>query len=148
MGSALELLNGLKGFDAEKTARAVIADNAELYVQANRRQMMEGKGKDRNIGRYRNSAYAQFKNSISPTAGLGNVDLRLTGKFQDSMKMTVSGDDINIEAESQKDTGDLIEKYGGQVYGLNVKNQQTYNEEIFLPLFGAELEKQTGLKLG
>lgn len=147
MSNPLELLDALKRFDAEKTARGIIEDNSELYVEANRRQMLEGKGKDRNIGRYRNPVYAQFKNSLNPTAGLGNVDLRLTGKFYASMKMKLSGNDIEITAETRKDTMDLLEYYGGQIFGLNVKNQQTYNEEVFLPLFGAELEKATGLKL-
>ena len=145
MSTAAELSKSLKGVNITDLSRSAIVATMPQYVERNRQQMKEGKGKERNIGRYRNPQYAQFKAGLYGEAGLGNVDLRLTGSFQAKMKGEVSGDDIMVTSEDTK-AGDLEEKYGGQIYGLNAGTQPGYNESDFLPEFMAQFEKQTGLK--
>lgn len=148
MGTALELLNDIKAFDLMATVTDVIQKTNDGYIEKQQAQMLEGKGKNRNIGRYWNptGVYAQFKSSLNPLAGLGNVDLRLTGAFFDGMELKLTGQDIDIFSTDSK-AGDLTEKYGGQIWGLNEKRQNEYNEEVFLPALGDEIEKQTGLKM-
>ena len=145
MSTTAELSKALMAINVMEIASEVINDNADAYVMLNQAQMLEGKGKDRNIGRYRNSVYAQYKNSLNPVAGLGNVDLKLTGAFFRGMTMRLQTDEIEVQSSDSKEAG-LIEKYGGQIYGLNIKNQTIFNEEAFLPDFQAEIENRTGLK--
>lgn len=151
MSTAAELLDALRSLDVEQTARKAISDNAEHYVLLNQGQMFEGKGKDRNIGTYRNfrmkdgRQYRDFKAAKNPLPGVGNVDLKLTGAFYRGMKMEVRGDSIEMDSTDSKAPG-LLEKYGGQIYGLNAKNQPTFNEVAFLTTFQEEITRQTGLK--
>lgn len=145
MGTAAELLKDLQAVNVEQVAKDSITATLPDYTEANRRQMLEGKGKDRNIGRYRNPQYAAFKSQLNPKPGRGNVDLKLTGSFQDKMKAVLTGSDIDVSSSDNKESG-LIEKYGGQIYGLNVKSQDEYNQESFLPQLFQNIEKLTGLK--
>lgn len=147
MATALELQRSLKSVNIKETAISAMAATVDAYVELNRKQMQSGKGKNQNIGRYRNPQYEQFKASLYPDAGLGNVDLRLTGSFQSKMKGEVAGDEIMVTSDDNKAAG-LEEKYGGQIYGLNAGTQPTYNEEHFLPEFLNQIEKQTGLENG
>ena len=147
MATALELQKSLKSVNIKETAISAMVATVDAYVELNRKQMQSGKGKSRNIGRYRNPQYAQFKASLYPDAGLGNVDLRLTGSFQAKMKGEISGEEIMVASDDNKAAG-LEEKYGGQIYGLNAGTQPTYNEEYFLPEFLTQNEKQTGLSDG
>ena len=147
MATALELQRSLKSVNVKETAISAMVATVDAYVELNRKQMQAGKGKNQNIGRYRNKEYAQFKASLYPDAGLGNVDLRLTGSFQSKMKGEISGEEIMVSSDDNKAAG-LEEKYGGQIYGLNAGTQPTYNEEHFLPEFLNQIEKQTGLENG
>ena len=147
MATALELQKSLKSVNVKETAISAMVATVDAYVELNRKQMQGGKGKNQNIGRYRNPQYAQFKASLYPDAGLGNVDLRLTGSFQAKMKGEIAGDEIMVASDDNKAAG-LEEKYGGQIYGLNAGTQPTYNEEHFLPEFIDQIKKQTGLSDG
>lgn len=150
MGTVAELLTSMQQVDISAITVRVIEATGDKYLDINRSQMMEGKGRDRNIGRYSQSklgrTYAKIKNNMNPDAGLGNVDLRLTGSFQDKMMLIVTGNDIEIDSTDEK-APDLLAKYGGQIYGLNSKNHPVYNETVFLPAFIDEIERITGLRL-
>ena len=139
--TALELRTKVDRLSVEDTAISALSATMPQYVERNRKQMQEGKGKTKNIGRYRSPEYARFKANLYPTAGLGNVDLQLTGSFQSMMKAEISGSDILVTSDDDK-AGDLEAKYGGQIYGLNAGNQPGYNEEDFLPEFVKQIEKQ------
>jgi hypothetical protein len=145
MSTAGELLEAIERVNVMDIARTAIERTAAGMIELQQSQMMEGKGKTKNIGRYRNKQYAQFKSELNPTAGLGNVDLKLTGAFFAGMEAKLDGDDINIDSTDEKAAG-LTSKYGGQIWGLNDKNQKQYNEDVFLPEFQAEVTKITGLK--
>lgn len=140
-----DLFNTLKELNLKQVAVTSLKNKSEAYLDANRGQMLEGKGKNKNIGTYRNKQYASFKKELNSKAGLGNVDLKLTGSFQEGMTMTMNGDDIDVDSTDSK-TGDLVNKYGGQIFGLNKGTQSTFVEETLQPSFEDEFSKETGLK--
>lgn len=147
MATAANVIDNFKRMDIKSVGVGALRATSEQMLDANRRQMMEGKGRVKNIGRYRAADYARFKNSLSGTAGLGNVDLRLTGSFQDRMKMDVSGENIVIDSSDGK-ASDLVAKYGEQVFGLNNKNRSEFTDQTLAPAFRSMVEKITGLKFG
>jgi hypothetical protein len=150
MSTALDLLGALQKVDIEQIAVKTMEDNSGHYVLLNQGQMLEGKGKDRNIGVYRNfrmpdgKQYRDYKYEKSQLAGKGNVDLKDTGAFYKGMKMTMNGNEINVSSSDSKES-ELVDKYGGQIYGLNNKNKETFTEIAFTPDFQAEITRQTGL---
>lgn len=149
MATALELQKSLKSVNVKDTAISAMVATVDAYVELNRKQMQAGKGKNQNIGRYRNPQYAQFKASLYPDAGPGNVDLRLTGDFQARMKGEIAGEEIMVTSEDPKtEKLESSDKYGTNIWGLNAGTQPTYNEEHFLPEFLTQIEKQTGLSDG
>lgn len=147
MATALELQKSLKSVNVKDTAISAMVATVDAYVELNRKQMQAGKGKNKNIGRYKSKWYADYKARLYPDAGLWNVDLRLKGDFQARMKGEITGEEIMVTSDDNKAAG-LEEKYGGQIYGLNAGTQPTYNEEHFMPEFLNQIEKQTGLSDG
>ena len=78
------------------------------------------------IGFYRSSEYAGFKSSINNKAGLGNVDLTLTGALGRGIK--VKGFNTGLEIYSTDSKYDEItEKYGD--YNFNLSDE--VRDELF-----------------
>jgi len=149
MATAADLIENLSRLDLTTLSASCVNNTAEDYVVLNRAQMMEGKGEGKNIGRYRSTAYAQFKFGLSSLAGMGNVDLRLTGSFQDKMRLTVAGDEYTVDSSDSKTSKlESADWYGGNIFGLNVKRKSEYIEQALEPEFEIQVEKATGLKFG
>ncbi len=83
---------------------------------------MNAKGEK--IGKYRSSKYARVKNEMNPLAGLGNVDLKLTGAFHAGIKVTVNAETFTTESIDKKGP-DLKAKYG-EVFGLDEDHTKGY----------------------
>ena len=100
-------------------------NTTDEYTQANRLQMLYGK--DRNneiIGTYKNARYKAKKQAMNPRAG-GYVDLRLTGRYYQSIKATVSGTEVLVTASDSK-AKMLEEKYGESIYGIGYDFRKRY----------------------
>lgn len=132
-------LRGIGAFAVDRTK--------DKIAEANRAQMMAGKGSVRPIGRYRNAVYARYKNAANPQPGLGNVDLRLTGAFHKAIFVAVGGDSYEIDSSDGK-TDDLVNRYGAQIFGLAPGPKTEYVEEHLTPAFQQVIERETGLKFG
>ena len=145
MSTALDLLEALQKVNIEAIAVKAMTDNAEHYVLLNQVQMAKGLGKTEMIGMYRSEEYATYKAAKYPLAGKGNVDLRDTMSFYRGMKMTMSGNEIQVGSSDWKES-ELLKKYGGQIYGLNIENTNTFVEVAFAPDFQAMITKETGLQ--
>jgi len=149
MGTALELIADLEQVNIKETALVVMKANAKEFTMLNQAQMLEGKGKTKNIGKYSGSPlgrkYSKMKKSMNPLAGEGNVDLRLTGSYYRGMRMEMKGDDIEMDSSDSK-ADDLLAKYGGNIYGLNEKNMPIFTEVAFMPDLQAVITDKTGLK--
>lgn len=146
MATALDLRNNLLGFDVKKEVLSAVSSNLKAHTDLNRSQMMEGK---RSSGgeirpKYRSSTYAAQKEYMNPLPGYGNPDLKLTGSFHKLMKSELSGEDILVDSSDSK-TGDLLAKYGADVFGLTEQNKDKFATEIVYPDLIQSLEDKTGL---
>ena len=145
--TASDLIENFEKMDLRDVAATSMRKTSVKYLDRNRLQMLEGKGRTKPIGKYRSKEYAQFKASQNPMAGLGNVDLRLTGSFQDKMTFDITGDEIDVSSSDGK-LEDLTKKYGEQIFGLNPGTKDEYIENDLQPEFERTVEAITGLKFG
>jgi hypothetical protein len=125
MATANELLNRSKSKSIENVCINAMENTTDEYTQANRLQMLYGK--DRNneiIGTYKNARYKAKKQAMNPRAG-GYVDLRLTGRYYQSIKATVSGTEVLVIASDSK-AKMLEEKYGESIYGIGYDFRKRY----------------------
>lgn len=73
--------------------------------------------------------YYIFKNRLNPSAGIGNVDLILTGALVESIKTVIKSKGIEIISENWK--YDLIgKKYGYGVYNITEEQENELLDEI------------------
>ncbi len=101
---------------------AIVAMNAE--------QMLDGVNtEDSPIGEYHSKGYALTKNELNPKAGFGNVDLKLTGDFQDRMYLIANNGEYEVNSSDEK-TNKLIGQYGDEIFGLTDKNKEKTYELI------------------
>jgi hypothetical protein len=139
------MIDNFKAMDIKSIAGSVMQSNSGVFIKLNKEQMLSGKGKTKNIGRYLSGVYARFKAEMNPKPGTGNVDLRLTGSFQDQMFMKVQGEGFEIGSTDSK-AGDLENKYGVQIFGLNDGSRVGFIDDYLLPDFHKLVGKMTGLK--
>jgi len=101
-------------------------DKGQQIKKAKINELEQGKRPDGSkIGQYRNPFYAKRKNIMNPRAGLGNVDLILTGAFANSLFPVRRGKSTFIFDASNSKAPDLFAKYGEDNRGLN---QETFND--------------------
>lgn len=149
MATVVDMIENLKRFDVKKQTKDIFATNSVHVIELNQAQMLQGvTKKGEGIGTYSTSPlgqqYAEFKASLNPEAGEGNVDLKLSGAFYRAMIMKITGENIDIDSTDDKSKM-LIGKYGSDVFGLTDDNWQIWLDEIFMPDFMIELTKATGL---
>ena len=115
-------------------AEVVERDKGQEIKKAKINELEQGKRHDGSpIGLYRNASYARYKNLLNPRAGLGRVDLILTGAFANSLfpvrrgKGTFSFDASNGKAP------DLFAKYGEDNRGLNQEAFNDIQRDIIAP---------------
>lgn len=136
MATGKQIQTKYKNISIQNVCIDSIEKTKDDYLQSNRLQMLYGFDKDGNrIGTYRNKYYKQKKQSINPKAQ-GFVDLRLTGRYYQSLEVQVSGTDVLVHASDSK-AKDLEKKYGTAIYGigkdyrrryLNILSKQFINE--------------------
>jgi len=149
MPTVVDMIQNLEKFDVKKQTKDLFQTNSVHAIELNQAQMLKGlKRTGQGIGTYSTSPlgqqYAEFKSSLNPEAGKGNVDLKLTGAFYKAMKMKIAGENIDIDSTDKKSKA-LTGKYGEDVFGLTKNNWQIWLDEVFMPDFMLEMNKATGL---
>lgn len=101
-------------------------ETSEDWVDLNRNQMLHGLNSDgTQIGQYASPVYSEVKFRMNELAGEGNVDLRLTGAFQDAEYAIAVGKKITSNSSDYKNQM-LEKKYGKKIHGLNLENKKVY----------------------
>ena len=144
MTTALDVLENFSKLNIDKEVKVSIGKTVESLKLLNIEQLKAGQtSKGSKFQKYRSRDYAEMKNQMNSEPGLGNPDLILTGAFVSSIQVDVGGDSLEITAN---DVHGLFEKYGeNNILGLQDKQQDYYNHEIFYPEFRAKIEEITGL---
>ena len=150
MATVADLLESIEKVDLPIIIETAIEETAQDYIQLNTEQQLF-KGVDADGGQltplYKSKSYARKKNEMNAAPGYGVPDLKLTGSFYENQKLTVNGDDINLD--SDVDHAQYLEKnYGAaKIYGLDPENQEVYNFGAFQDAFANKITETTGLEL-
>lgn len=123
-----------------------LANNREFtdyIVFLNTENQLYDKGidsKNITLGEYLDSTIegtVNFKGKKEKGQRYDHVTLKDTGEFYNSFKAILDGNsDFIISADTIKDTGDLIEKYGSEILGLNSNSLEKLavkTKEILIP---------------
>jgi len=117
----LKLQQNLKKFTLnalqKEVSQIILKDNK--IVDRKRDELKAGVSPDgSDIGDYRSTSYAVFKQSINPFAG-GKVDLILTGAYERAIKvLSLGSSKFTLRSSDSKRDG-LIAKYGIENEGIN-----------------------------
>lgn len=145
MTTIADLLDRINALDVSSESQYAIDETREQLAKRQQHQMLHGlNAKGEKIGEYKNPLYAEAKHRFNPLAGEGNVDLRLTGAFHKGIFVDVRTDTFVIESGDKK-SGDLQERYGSDVFGLNEDTEPKYVKEDLEPVFLGNVRKALNL---
>ena len=117
--------------------------------QTIRDRWLLGKDPDGNeIGIYSRSAfgaeYAFFKNKINPSAGVGNVDLTLTGALGKGIKVKPLGGDFEIFSTDSK-FDEIADKYGDYNFNISEDEKKVLFDKIMANVLNEIMDKSYAL---
>lgn len=124
--------------------REVVEDSEAWIVDMNVEEQLYKRGVDslnESIMGYR--PYTQFTIRIKEQKGqpTDRVTLRDTGDFESSFYVVADNMQFDITASDEK-TGELIRKYGREIFGLTEENIQRLIEEYLLPGLVAKIRDE------
>lgn len=129
------MIKRLKSLDISEVAEVATDATSPAISQLNREQLEEGfDSNGERLRKYRNPIYARKKAAMNPKPGLGNPDLKLTGRFYRGIRADVEDGQIHVYSTDSKDP-DLVEKYGSDIYGLGPVKGQEYVDNHLQPSF-------------
>lgn len=122
MASLLELRKRFESLNIDQLAKESVEETKQELINTQRDQMLHGEKKDGSkIGTYKNKIYAARKFAQNPLAGIDNVDLNLTGEFQEEIFVDVRQQTLVIDsAANYEKVAKIFEMYGDP-FGLNEK---------------------------
>ena len=127
-----EVLRNLQNSKPKETIENVIHLNTGNILRMVKNRLRYGQSINGGIiGRYRSIEYALDKNRQNPLAGLGNVDLFLTGALQDDLTITKENNLFKIYSTDEKYT-ELANKYGADQFGLTNEQLNEFLIEVYI----------------
>lgn len=135
MATLLALIKRVEQLPIDTVISESVEAVAPQITDRQRDQMLEGKNAEgKTIGRYRDPAYARYKNSLNPVPGLGIPDLKLTGEFYREIYAEVRGDKVIIDSTNEK-TEALAKRFGESIFGLNKATKAELIKKDLKPVF-------------
>lgn len=146
MATATEILERLQSLSVREMLIESIEETADLYVDLNTAQLLEGKDGDNQPLRpqYAIESYADQKNRMNPLPGYGNPDLKLTGAFYKGYGVRVEGTDV-VKFSTVSYADGLFEKYGNAIGQLDEERHEEYVQGDLAPILYDKFREQTGL---
>lgn len=140
MRTVANLLKALQPISIRDTALEAMGDTSENYIELQREQMVAGiSSLGGKIGKYKSNKYAQMKFALSSVAGFGNVDLKLTGAFQDAMRADIDNIGFQVYSLDPK-AASLEQRYGTIVFTLADDRKNIYIGDLW-PVFEYRMER-------
>lgn len=137
-----QLIKNLEAVDMNDVIEESVEATRDDLARLQKLQLLSGeKSDDTKIGKYRNKNYAAKKYAQNPLAGLGNVDLRLTGDFYSGIIIDPRDRAVIIDSDDPK-TDALTKKYGKNIFGLNTEFGAEYGKEHMGPVATGKIKKQ------
>ncbi len=130
MGKITDYYNKLKTITPEvieKGLLKVVEESKNQAIDLNTKQLFQGRdSQGQSLMGYRNPQYAAFKRSLNPA---GVTDLKLTGSFHESFFAKTDSFPVMFSSSDEK-TGELMQKYGKEIFGLDQNNLEEFRQEI------------------
>jgi hypothetical protein len=151
------IMKGLSSFNARDEVERIVDENKDVLTDLQRDQMMEGRSVDGDYIRpyysenpYFKSAaaalkYAEWKQEITPNElrPLDVPNLYINGRFHNSLKTVMNGDEFSIESDDIKGASIFEEHKNAQ--GLDEDSRLKFATEITLPKFAEIFKEKTTL---
>jgi hypothetical protein len=135
-----QLLDRLNKIDQKAILIKVIQENEIKLIDVLRDQMRMGLSGSGDIQPGYFPAYLNYKKSLSSYNAGNKVDLYLTGNFQNTMFIRISGTQYEFDSRDWKRT-DLLEKYGEDIFALNSLSKEL-GQELITPKYLEEYAKE------
>jgi len=110
-----------------------IKESEEELLDLLRSQLSVGEKGDGQMPPYLSEKYAEYKQKIGSKAPEGITDLKLTGAFQDKLRLIMTKTGARIRSYDKKKSV-LLDHYGKEIYELNAENQTFYLKQILFPI--------------
>jgi len=110
-----------------------IKESEKELLDLLRSQLSHGEKGDGQMPSYSNERYAEYKQKIGSQAPKGIVDLKLTGAFQDKLRLIMTKTGARIRSYDKK-RSELLNHYGKEIYELNAENQTFYLNQVLFPI--------------
>ena len=110
-----------------------IKESEEELLDLLRSQLSIGEKGDGQMPAYVSEKYAEYKQKIGSKAPKGITDLKLTGAFQDKLRLIMTKTGGRVRSYDKKKS-DLQNKYGVEIFELNAENQSFYIRQVLFPI--------------
>lgn len=110
-----------------------IKESEKELLDLLRSQLSSGEKGDGQMPPYLNKEYGEYKQRIGSEAPNGIVDLKLTGAFQNKLRLIMTKTGGRIRSYDKKKSA-LLNYYGKEIYELNTENQSFYLKQILFPI--------------
>lgn len=143
MATIHEMLRRVKQVDITNIAANIVANSKTELIEKNKAQLLDqGINKQgQKLRRYQSNSYAARKHAINPFPGFGVPDLYRTGAFQSGFKLQLlSKNEFEINSSDSK-TGDLVSKYGKDIFGLTTDSKAEYSKDTMQPELVKEVKR-------
>ena len=139
-----ELLNILNSIDPIKEAGIGMEEAKDKVIDLNHQQLLKGQRADgSSLGTYRPFTIAKRREKGRQTSF---VDLFYEGDFQNKFDLRVSSDTYEIFSTDSK-SDKLQDKYGDNIFGLQVENRLRAWNEFIQPLVVRNLANRYNLAI-
>lgn len=130
-----------------KIAMNTLEQKQRDVVSLNVEQMMDGYDKNgRVIGEYKNESYRRKKNRMNPRPGFGFADLKLTGKYHESLKLEIESDKKYKIFATDTKAPKIEAMFGKSMYGLDNKSKSILLDNSgYRKLFFENLRRELNL---
>lgn len=142
MATVNQMIKRISAINVGVEAYKSVRETKEVIGDVQKEQMQKGFRQDgKKIGRYASKKYASAKFGQNSRAGLGFVDLKLTGAFYSGFITTVTPEAFKTFSLDDKN-GKLTVKYNP--FGLNEESKKDYSVKL-RPVFITSIKRILGL---
>jgi hypothetical protein len=110
-----------------------IKESEKELLDLLRSQLSHGEKGDGQMPSYASEKYAEYKQKIGSQAPKGITDLKLTGAFQNKLRLIITERGARIRSYDKKKS-ELLNHYSKEIYELNAENQTFYLKQVLFPI--------------
>ena len=94
---------------------------------------------------YKGKAYSYYKAALNPAAGYGVPDVKVTGSYNAELKLTVKGDQYEIDSDVSYAQSASLTQYGNELNLPDDESKEEYWQEEVAPSILEYINEVTGI---